>query len=67
VGRYANKAVARRTIQEVQSVYAQPPQPLARAEGVCWNIYLGNVYIIYLSHPGEKTGKLSAKNVVTYK
>jgi hypothetical protein len=27
----------------------------------CWNIYLASVYITYLGHPGEKTGKLSAK------
>ncbi len=61
MGRHADEAVARRTIQEVHSMCAQPPQPLALAEGVCGNIYLGSVYIIYLSHPGEKTGKLSAK------
>ena len=59
--RYANEAVARRTIRKVQSMFAQPLQPLARAEGMCWNIYMASVYIIYLSHPGEKTGKLSAK------
>jgi hypothetical protein len=27
----------------------------------CWNIYLANVHIIQLSHPGEKTGKLTTK------
>ena len=61
MGRYAHEAVARRTIQEVQIVCAQPPQPLARAEGVCWNIYMGNVHNIQLSHPGERPGELTAK------
>ncbi len=46
MGRHTNEAVARRTIHEVQSVCAQPPQPLAWAEGVCWNTYMGSVYII---------------------
>ncbi len=61
MGGHANKAAARGTVQKVQSVRAQPPQPLARAEGVCWNIYLASVHIIPLSHPGEKTGKLTTK------
>ncbi len=61
MGRHANETAARGTIKEVQRVCAQPPQPLARAEGVCWNIYMANVHIIQLSHPGEKTGKLTTK------
>ena len=61
MGGYVNEAVTRGTVQKVQSVCAQPPQSLARAEGVCWNIYLANVHIIQLSHPGEKTGKLTIK------
>ncbi len=47
MGRYANEAVTGQTIQKVQSVCAQPLQPLARAEGVCWNIYLASVYYIF--------------------
>ncbi len=51
MGRYANEAAARRTVQEVQIVCAQPPQPLARTEGVgkyniYMNIYMGNVHNI---------------------
>jgi hypothetical protein len=42
---------------------AQPPQSLARAEGVCWNIYLASVHIIQLSHPGEKAGKLTTNPI----
>ena len=61
MGGHADKAVARETIQKLQRVCAQPPQPLARAEGVCWIIYMGNVHIRQLSHPGEKTGKLTTK------
>jgi hypothetical protein len=51
MGRYANEAVTRGTIQKVQSVRAQPPQSLALDEGVCWNIYslyLASVYIVQL-------------------
>ncbi len=59
VGRYANEAVARRNIQKVQNV--KPPQPLARAEGVCWGIYLASVYIIHVGHPGERLGVLRTK------
>ncbi len=61
MGRYANEAVTRGTVQKIQSVCAQPPQPLARAEGVCWNMYLATVYIIQLGHPGERLGKLITK------
>ncbi len=61
MGRYANEVVTGRTVQNVQSARAQSPQPVARAEGVCWNIYLASVYIIYLGHPGERLGELRTK------
>jgi hypothetical protein len=28
---------------------------------VCWNIYMGNVQNIQLSHPGEKSGEFMMK------
>ena len=37
------------------------PPGVVYSSNVCWNIYLGNVYIIYLSHPGERPGKLTTK------
>jgi hypothetical protein len=67
VGRHSNETVARGNIQKVQSVCAQPPQPLARAEGVCWNIYLANLYIIELKSCRREVWQVDHQIVITYK